>query len=132
MVRCATSGKEGDFLVARNDRQIAPQRLRIADKIGALFGAEDAMHQNGSMGVGHYPNLNPGGTTFGDAAHTSVCGPYRGSGMSVALPSVSRWAILSRAYGARAFAVDRPTRTGVLGRVDRSLCRPRKGFIERR
>jgi len=51
--RRATGGKQRDFLVASDHRKLAPQRLGIADKVGALLGAEDTMHENRCMGVRH-------------------------------------------------------------------------------
>ena len=49
----STCGQQRDFVVFREHGEVAPERFAIGDNIGAVLSAEDAMHQHGSVRVGH-------------------------------------------------------------------------------
>ena len=53
MVRRAARGKQRHLVIPGENRDIPPERLAIGNDIRAILRAKDAMHQDGSVGVGH-------------------------------------------------------------------------------
>ncbi len=53
MISGASGSEQSDIMVPSHDRKITPERIRIRNHVRTLFRAEDAVHQDGGMGVGH-------------------------------------------------------------------------------
>ena len=53
MVIRSTCCEEGDVVVPCEYRNVAPERIAIGNHVRPILRAEDAMHQDGSVGVGH-------------------------------------------------------------------------------
>jgi hypothetical protein len=53
VVRRAAHSEKCHLVVFGQDSNVAPHRVAIADQVGAIFCAEDAMNKDGGVGVGH-------------------------------------------------------------------------------
>lgn len=57
MIGSAASGQQRNVFLARDSADVLPEPLRIGDEIGAVFGAEDAMHEVAGVGMRHVAKI---------------------------------------------------------------------------
>ena len=82
-----------------NSGDVTAERVRVLDEVGAILGAEDAMHQVGSVGVRHAGMVMRDGGCHGDRRHIGMFGvpSLRDSGRLInAYPALKHWAKIFR------------------------------------
>src|ERR1700735_5572279 len=95
VIRRTSGGEQRNVFRLGRARQVAAKFVNVGDEIGALLGAEDAMHQHPRMSVRHMIKGRPSSDW---TAVTSATGPrsYAVPGGTRVLfyefPALKRWA----------------------------------------
>ena len=87
VVRGSSRRKQGNVLGVGNSGNVTSERVRVLDEVGAVLGAEDAMHQVGSVGVRHAERVMKDRSCHGDRWHIGMFGvpSLRDSGVFLTL-----------------------------------------------
>ncbi len=72
MVRSPSRRKQGNVFRVGNSRDVTAQPVRVLNEVGAILGAEDAMHQIGSVGMRHTEIVVKVGIWHGDPRHIGM------------------------------------------------------------
>src|SRR5271157_1764711 len=68
-------GQQDDVLgLLGNSRDVPAERVRVLDEVGSILGAEDAMHEVGSVGMRHAGMVMKDDGCYGDRRHIWVFG----------------------------------------------------------
>lgn len=71
----STSGEQREALSASKTACVCPQALRVANKIGSVFGAENAMNEIANVRVGHLSKSIRNQKTLAVTYGTTLCRP---------------------------------------------------------
>lgn len=74
VVRGSSRRKQGNVLGFGDSRDVTTKCVRMLDEVGAVFGAKDAMHQVGSVGMRHAEMVMKDGPGHGDRRHIGMFG----------------------------------------------------------
>src|SRR5208283_306821 len=99
VVRGPPGGEQSDVLGLGNSRDVTAERVRVLNEVGAVLGAEDAMHQGGSVSMLHDGMVVKNGRDCGDSWHKAmfVCAVPTGLGFLFHVyPAPRRWAKIFR------------------------------------
>jgi len=70
----SSCGQQDDVPGLGNSRDVPAERVRVLDEVGSILGAEDAMHEVGSVGMRHAGMVMKDDGCYGDRRHIWVFG----------------------------------------------------------
>src|SRR5271157_1677922 len=70
----SSCGQQDDVPGLGNSRDVPAERVRVLDEVGSILGAEDAMHEVGSVGMRHAGMAMKDDGCYGDRRHIWVFG----------------------------------------------------------